>query len=155
MNTIAVTSAESVLSGRHSQPEISPEGGIGTVMIATMDASVHRMLAQILEGHGIDVVWVKGLERAQEFLRLGTVAACLCGFGLEEGSYKELVKFAKREVPETPVVIVSTPSCANEYAEYLAAMNAGAFDFLCYPYQKREVDRILRLAVSSSLRHLR
>jgi hypothetical protein len=29
------------------------------------------------------------------------------------------------------VKIVSTPSCANEYHEYAAAMNAGAVDFPC------------------------
>lgn len=155
MNTMAATRAESVLSGHHSRPEISLEGAEGTVMIATMDSAVHTALANILEGHGIDIEWVKGLEAAKELLSTGFVAVCLCGFGLEDGSYKDLMKLAKRQVPETPVVIVSTPMCANEYGEYLAAMNAGAFDFLCYPYQKREVERILRLAVSSSRRALR
>ena len=155
MNAMAVTTAESVLSGHCSRPEASPERAFGIVMIAAMDSAVHSALTELLENHGIDVEWVKGLEAAKELLKLGSVAVCLCGFGLEGGSYRHLVKIAKRHVPETPVIIVSTPACANEYGEYLAAMNAGAFDFLCYPYQKREVQRILRLAVTSSRRALR
>lgn len=154
MNTAAVNGVESVVSNHHSPLEM-PLDPAGTVMIATMDSAAHSALAQVLEGHGINVEWVKGFGAAQELLKLGSVAACLCGFGLEDGSYKELVKLGKKQVPETPVVIISTPSCANEYAEYLAAMNAGAFDFLCYPYQRRELERILRLAVGLSHRHFR
>jgi DNA-binding NtrC family response regulator len=152
MNTMAATSAESTLSGHRLRPDIAPERGLGTVMIATADSDVHGALAEILDGQGMDVERVRGFEAARELLNLGSVAVCLCGFGLEDGSYKELVKLAKRQVPELPVIILSTPTCANEYAEYLAAMNAGAFDFLCYPYQKREVERILRLAVASTRR---
>jgi DNA-binding NtrC family response regulator len=152
MNTMASTSAESVLSGHHAWAAFSPDCGAPTVMIATVDSKVREALTGILEGYGIEIEPVKGVEAAKGLLAVSSVSACLCGFGLEDGTYKDLVKHAKRQTPEVPVVIVSTPSCANEYREYLAAMNAGAFDFLCYPYQTHEVERILRLAVSSSRR---
>jgi DNA-binding NtrC family response regulator len=155
MNAMAATGAESVLSGHHPRPDIAPDRGVGTVMIATADSGVHRALAEILTGHGVDVERVEGFEAARELLKLGSITVCLCGFGLEDGSYKDVVKLAKHQAPEIPVIIVSTPCSANEYGEYLAAMNAGAFDFLCHPYQKREVERILRLAVASSRRHFR
>ncbi len=79
-----------------------------------------------------------------------SVAACLCGFALADGSYREVVKLSRRQAPGVTVVIVSTPAGSNEYDEYLSAMNAGAFDFLCHPYDRREVQGILRLAVSAS-----
>lgn len=152
MNTMAAINTESVLSRHYLQSEFPLNEWAPTVMIATTDLKVRDALAAVLDGRGVNVEWVKGLEAAKGLLDGDNVAACLCGFGLEDGSYKDLVKFAKRQNPEIPVIIVSTPSCPNEYREYLAAMNAGAFDFLCHPYQKREVERILRLAVVSSRR---
>ena len=149
MNTVAATSTEPVLSGHYIPFQFPKESQAPTVLIATIDSEVRDVLAGILDGHGLGIQWVRGVEAAMGLLAEDGVAACLCGFGLEDGSYKELVKHAKRQMPEVPVIIVSTPSCPNEYGEYLAAMNAGAFDFLCHPYQKREVERILRLAVTS------
>lgn len=152
MNTIAATSVESLssrppVSPRHPSPEAP-----STVLIASNDSKMRAALSKILGDHGVEVECVDGVRAAHEFFAGGDVAACLCGFGLEDGTYKELVRFARRQTPEIPVIIVSTPSSSNEYGEYLAAMNAGAFDFLCYPYQAREVERILRLAVAFSSR---
>jgi CheY-like chemotaxis protein len=156
MNTMAVAvDTGSVLSSHYRQSEFPMKGGTPRVVIVTTDTKVHGALAGILHGHGVSVEWVKGVEAAKSLLDGDSLAACLCGFGLEDGSYKDLVKLAKHQIPETPVIIVSTPSSSNEYGEYLAAMNAGAFDFLCHPYQKREVERILRLAINSSRRILR
>lgn len=153
MSTLMATNPESVLSGHYLRSESAIDGGTPKVVIATTDAKVHGILAGILQGHRVGFEWVKGVEAAKALFNRDGLAACLCGFGLEDGSYKDIVKLAKRQTPETPVVIVSTPSSANEYGEYLAAMNAGAFDFLCHPYQTREVERILRLAINSS-RHV-
>lgn len=152
MNTIATVGAESVLSRALVAPRIPTPKTPSTVVIVTNDAKMRAALSEILGGHGIGIECVDGVRAANELFVGADVAACLCGFGLEDGTYKELVKLARRQSPEIPVIIVSTPSCSNEYNEYLAAMNAGAFDFLCYPYQTREVERILRLALSFSSR---
>lgn len=152
MNMMVATNTDSVLSGHYLRSEFPMDAGIPNVMIATTDAKVRDALAGILDGRGINVRWAKGVEEAKALLERGSIAASLCGFALGDGSYKDIVKLSKRQTPERPVIIVSTPASANEYGEYLAAMNAGAFDFLCHPYQQREVERILRLAVNSSRR---
>jgi DNA-binding NtrC family response regulator len=152
MNTIAATSAESILSRPLVTPRIPTPKTLSTIVIVTNDAKMRVSLSEILGGNGSGIECVDGVRAANELFSGAEVAACLCGFGLEDGTYKGLVKLARRQSPEIPVIIVSTPSCSNEYSEYLAAMNAGAFDFLCYPYQRREVERILRLAVTSTSR---
>jgi hypothetical protein len=45
------------------------------------------------------------------------------------------------------VIIVSAPTCPHEYRDYLAAMNIGAHDFLCHPYRKCDLERMLRLSL--------
>ncbi|HKV28526.1 MAG TPA: hypothetical protein VJN90_09685 [Candidatus Acidoferrales bacterium] len=126
-----------------------------TILVATVDGQVSDSLAKILELYPVNIVWVKGLSDARTWLNSQNIAACLCGFWLEDGNYRDLVKQAKREAAEIPVIIVSTPACANEYREYLAAMNTGAFDFLCYPYQRLELERVLRLAITTHVRAAR
>lgn len=155
MNTLATVPAESAVLARGVAPHLSPSDGSFAVLLATGDQQVRHALTGILEGQGVDVEWAKGVESAKRLLTARDISACLCGFGLEDGSYRDLVKYAKHQPNETPVIIISTPSCPNEYGEYLAAMNTGAFDFLCYPYQKREVERILRLAVASFRHQIR
>lgn len=151
MNTIATTSTEALLS-RPPVTSVPMSSRRSTVVIATNDLKTRAALSEILGEYSFRTECVDGVTAANELFGGADVAACLCGFSLEDGTYKELVKLARRQMPEIPVIIVSTPSCSNEYGEYLAAMNAGAFDFLCFPYQTREVERILHLAVVTSSR---
>ncbi|HEV2305685.1 MAG TPA: hypothetical protein VGR93_09220 [Candidatus Acidoferrales bacterium] len=145
MSTLASVSnrVETVLG---SNPIAAGENEAPTVLIVSAAAEVRDSLAEILEGHRTNIEWVRGAEAVKRLFDRGRVAACLCGFSVADGSYRDVVKHAKRQ-SAVPVIIVSTPDCPNEYREYLAAMNTGAFDFLCYPYQKGEVERILGSAL--------
>lgn len=120
-----------------------------SLLIVSADPQLRNDLSEAIDGRWSRIQSAAGADSAKRLLAFNRIAACLCGFELEDGSYRDVVKFAKRQNTEIPVIIVSTPNCTNEYREYLAAMNAGAFDFLCYPYQKREVERMLGLAVRS------
>lgn len=132
---------------------VAPE--VPTILVASVDAEISNSLAELFESYSLNAVWVKGLADAKTWLATGKIAACLCGFSLEDGSYRDLVKQAKHEASQIPVIIVSSPGCANEYREYLAAMNTGAFDFLCHPYRCLELERILRVAITSHARAAR
>jgi hypothetical protein len=54
----------------------------------------------------------------------------------------------KRQPVEIPAIIVCEPACPHEYRDYLAALNIRAFDFICHPYRKSDMDRILWAAFS-------
>lgn len=120
-----------------------------SLLIVSADAQLRNDLSEALDGRWSRVQSGTGAETAMRLMARNKVAACLCGFQLEDGTYRDVVKCAKRQNIEIPVIIVSTPNGPNEYREYLAAMNTGAFDFLCHPYQKRELERMLGLAVRS------
>lgn len=128
---------------------LQPQGDAPGVLVISADPHLRDHLLESLDKHWSKVKWVSGADAAKRFFAGSRIAACLCGFSLADGTYKEVVKHAKKQAVATPVIIVSTPGRPNEYQEYLAAMNAGAFDFLCFPYQKREVERIIGLAVLS------
>jgi DNA-binding NtrC family response regulator len=126
-----------------------------TVLIATADNGMRNSLSEFLQTFSVQARWARGVEEANNLLTLEDISVCFCGFWLADGTYRELVKRIRREAAEIPLVIVSAPACPNEYRDYLAAMNIGAFDFLCHPYRRIDLDRILRVSLVAHFRSLR
>lgn len=50
---------------------------------------------------------------------------------------------------DIPAIIVSAPTCPQEFRDYLAAMNLGALDVLSYPYEQSDFERMLEFAIPS------
>lgn len=153
MNTLVASAQQ--LQGFNSLVDVALTPEAPTILVASSDSAVSDSLARLLEPYPINTVWVKALADARIWFAPERIGACLCGFWLEDGTCREFVKQTKRESSEIPVIIVSSPACENEYREYLAAMNTGAFDFLCYPYRRLELKRMLRRALTMHARAAR
>ena len=126
-----------------------------TVLIATIDPEIRSGLTELFQAFSLNTIWLKGVGAAKSILSKEKIAACLCGFWLQDGTYRELVRHVRRERAEIPVIIVSAPACPNEYRDYLAAMNIGALDFLCHPYRKSDLENMLRSALGAQTRWMR
>ncbi len=50
---------------------------------------------------------------------------------------------------DIPIVIVSGPASPIEFGDYLSAMNVGAHDCICYPFQQSHFDVILESAIAA------
>src|SRR5579862_7655132 len=116
------------------------------ILVATIDAEICKGLTDLFTPFSLDAIWLKGVEAAKSVLAREKIAACLCGFWLQDGTYRELIRHIRRERLDVPVVIVSTPACPDEYRDFLAAVNLGAIDFLSYPYRSSDLDRMPWLA---------
>jgi DNA-binding NtrC family response regulator len=101
----------------------------------------------------LNTLWVTNLTDATRALNEEDFSACVCGFWLEDKTYREFMRQVNTVAPDLPVIIASTPACPDEYRVYLEAMNLGAFEFLCYPYRKPDLDRALRQAITAYARH--
>ena len=129
--------------------------GRPTVLVAAVDPEIRRSLSDLLRSLPINTIWTYGVEDVKRVLAGEEIAACLCGFWLQDGTYREIIRHARRGRMDVPIIIVSAPNCPQEYRDYLAAMNIGALDFLCHPYQQVELEEMLESAIagySSSLR---
>lgn len=120
-----------------------------TVLVATNDLEIRESIAELLQLFPLRTVWAKGLEEVKSVLARESVTACLCGFWLVDGTYRDVVRHLKLQPVETPAIIVCAPSCPHEYRDYLAALNIRAFDFICHPYRKADMERILRSAIDA------
>jgi DNA-binding NtrC family response regulator len=120
-----------------------------TVLIATIDPEIRGALSELLEGAAIAAIWVNGVKEFKAVVARERIAACLCGFWLQDGTYREVIRHLRRERLEIPAIIVSAPSCPQEFRDYLAAMNLGTLDFLSYPYRQADLGQMLEAALAA------
>jgi DNA-binding NtrC family response regulator len=120
-----------------------------TVLVATNDLEIRENVAELLQLFPLKILWARGLEEVKSALTSESVTACLCGFWLVDGTYRDVVRQLRIQPVEVPAIIVCAPSCPHEYRDYLAALNIRAFDFICHPYRKSDIERILRSAIDA------
>jgi DNA-binding NtrC family response regulator len=130
-----------------SVAKIGRDSGNPTVLIATVEPEIREGLSSLLETLSVNAMWVASVADVRTLIGKEKIAACLCGFWLQDGTYREVIRTLRRERIEIPAIIVSAPACPHEYGEYLAALNIGVFDFLRFPYQRSDFERILESAI--------
>jgi len=117
---------------------------VPTVLVVDDEADLRELLALTLERLGLDVDGAATLAEARAYLASRAYALCLTDMRLPDGSGLDLVhEVAARGAPKI-AVITAFGSAENA----VAALKAGAFDYLTKPV---DVDN-LRLLVRSALR---
>jgi DNA-binding NtrC family response regulator len=119
------------------------------ILIATIDPEIREGLVDLLQSASVNAIWVGSVEDVKTVVAKERIDACLCGFWLQDGTYREVIHHLRRERLEIPAIIVPAAACPQEYRDYLAAMNLGALDFLCHPYQKSDFERMLESAIAA------
>jgi DNA-binding NtrC family response regulator len=153
--TVAMKERVEGILRKRSDIDVEHDPGRPNVLVATIDPEIRSGLEELLEAFSLNAIWLKSVEAAKNMLSKESIAVCLCGFWLQDGTYRELVRHVRRERVEIPVIIVSAPACPHEYRDYLAAMNIGALDFLWHPYRKSDLERMLRLTIETHSRSVR
>jgi DNA-binding NtrC family response regulator len=133
---------------RDSAAQIQSSVEHPVVLVATTDPVISDSMRNLLQMYPLRTLWAKGVGEVRALLAKENVAACFCGFWLVDGTYRDVVRLLKRQPVEIPAIIVCEPACPNEYRDYLAALNIRAFDFICHPYRKTDLERILQATLS-------
>jgi DNA-binding NtrC family response regulator len=118
------------------------------VLLATVDPEIRSSIVELLETFPIQIRQVRAVDEVRMAIARENVLACFCGFWLTDGTYREVVRYLRRQPREIPAIIVCAPACPHEYGDYLAALNIRAFDFICHPYKRTYLERILDSAIS-------
>ena len=93
---------------------------------------------------GLDPLLSSNYREARDLLGLHNLAAAFCTDTLEDADYPQIIEAAK----PVPVIVLSRFA---EWDPYLAALAAGAFDYISCPPDPREVERILSSAIREHL----
>jgi hypothetical protein len=132
-----------------SPPDLKQALGPCTLLVATIDSEMRNSLIELLETYVVNTIWAKSIEEIKSSFIKDKITACFCGFWLVDGTYRDIVRYVKRQHPEMPLVVLCPPTCSQEHQEALAALNIRAFDVIRYPYQRQDVERVLHTALSS------
>ncbi|MGK2941210.1 MAG: sigma-54-dependent transcriptional regulator [Immundisolibacter sp.] len=117
------------------------------VLIVDDEPDLCELLAITLQGMGLTSDSAGTLKAARAALAQGPYRLCLCDLRLPDGSGLELIEQIQRTLPQMPVAMITAH---GDVDAAVAAMKAGAFDFVSKPVNvaalRGLVDTALRLS---------
>jgi DNA-binding NtrC family response regulator len=138
-----------ITSAYKSNPAPAKPSEPHCVLIATIDLETRAALIDLLKSANVETICVSSVKDIKALMARKKVAACFCGFWLQDGTYREVIRHLRRERLDIPAIIISAPTCPQEFGDYLAALNLGGLDVLSYPYQQADFERLLEFAIPS------
>ena len=128
-----------------SEPQRTP--GVPRVLVVDDEADLRELLELTLVGMGLDVDCAADLAQARGFLSRHPYALCLTDMRLPDGEGLELVAQIGEQHPNTPVAVITAYGSADNA---VAALKAGAFDYLAKPVALDSLRNLVRAAVQAA-----
>jgi two-component system, OmpR family, response regulator len=110
------------------------------VLIVSGDARDAQTLASAVRRSGRRLDRSTSLDEARRLLCRERYVAVLCQDTVASGNVSSLVSEIRRAGKSTPVIVVSRK---DDWGNYMAALAAGATDYLAFPPYPGEVERSL------------
>jgi two-component system, NtrC family, response regulator PilR len=116
-------------------------------LVVDDEADLRELLELTLVGMGLDVDCAPDLASARRLLASGRYALCLTDMRLPDGDGLTLVAQIGADHPDTPVAVITAFGSAESA---VAALKAGAFDYLSKPVGLDSLRALVRSALSLS-----
>lgn len=115
------------------------------ILLVDDEADILEVLELTLLKMGMEVERAMNVTRAKELLLPGGFHLCLTDMRLPDGSGLELVEFIGQHCPSLPVAVI-TAFGSTENA--VAALKAGAFDYLSKPVSLEQLRNLVKSALN-------
>ena len=115
------------------------------VLLLSSEEEERKTWEAVLSEH-VALRSVRDLSELQAALESTDYDALFCGWRFHSGDWNLVLNQARQQYPDLPVIIFSR---TGDEAEWVKVVEAGAFDLLVAPYQKRTVLPVLEHAVAS------
>ena len=131
-------------AGKPGVPSMASSANIARVLVVDDEPDLLELLELTLVRMGLDVDRALTVAAARERLAHRTYALCLTDMRLPDATGMDLVALISREYPATPVAVI-TAFGSTENA--VAALKAGAFDYLSKPVALDQLRSLVHSAV--------
>jgi len=125
-------------------PETRVAGRPPRVLVVDDEADLRELLELTLVGMGLDVDCAGSIAEAGTLLERHDYALCLTDMRLPDGDGLGLVATINRGYPQTPVAVITAYGSAENA---VAALKAGAFDYLAKPVALDALRSLVRSAI--------
>ena len=122
------------------------------ILVIDDEPNLRKILEATLSREGYDVASFGGFEEAKVSLNTEDYAAVITDLQMPGASGMEVLQYLKQYSPDLPVILITA---FGTIERAVAAMRAGAFDFVLKPFHNEELFRILSKAVQSRIRRKR
>ena len=112
------------------------------VLVIPPEEEHHEKINAAMNKCGLSSVCCKKFDEARIFMTTQKFGVVFCHDTLPDGDFRGVVSAAK----PTPVVVLSRFA---EWDHYLAALSAGAFEYIACPPNSDETERIVWSAMAS------
>ena len=116
-------------------------------LIVSGRAENRERLSGILASRSMCIFIVSTVAHARELLQVQPIAIVFCDERLSDGTYHEVVRFAKAQHKNMEFIVVLS---TGEWPEFLEALGMGV-DVIRYPFQPTDIDLVLIRAIRRDL----
>jgi two-component system response regulator PilR (NtrC family) len=117
---------------------------VARVLVVDDEENLRELMELTLVGMGLDVDVAADLAQARRLVQEQKYALCLTDMRLPDGNGLELLKLITAGSPETPVAVITAYGSAENA---VAALKAGAFDYLAKPVGLDALRALVRAAL--------
>ena len=114
------------------------------VLVVDDEADIRELLGMTLTGMGLETHSAAGTRAAFDLLTRNTYDLCITDMRLPDGDGLAVVDYVAKHHPSTPVAVI-TAFGSTENA--VAALKAGAFDYLSKPVSLNQLRSLVRSAL--------
>jgi two-component system, NtrC family, response regulator PilR len=122
-----------------------PERASAQVLVVDDEPDIRELLELTLVRMGLDVASVGSIAEAKERLKNERFDLCLTDMRLADGEGLELVRHIAAAAAEVPVAVITAYGSADNA---VAALKAGAFDYVSKPVGLEQLRALVRAALS-------
>jgi two-component system, NtrC family, response regulator PilR len=115
------------------------------VLVVDDEPDIRELLELTLVRMGLDVASVGTIAEAKERLKEGRFDLCLTDMRLADGEGLDLVRHIAAQAAEVPVAVITAYGSAENA---VAALKAGAFDYVSKPVGLEQLRSLVRAALS-------
>ncbi|WP_374566560.1 sigma-54-dependent transcriptional regulator, partial [Nitrosomonas sp.] len=133
----------SIVSGRDAAA--SRKNAPPNILIVDDEPDIIELLELTLARMGMDVVSARSLSEARQLLQSRRFQLCLTDMRLSDGEGLDLVKYIAQFCADLPVAVITAHGTAENA---VAALKAGAFDYLAKPVSLKQLRDLVKSALS-------
>jgi two-component system response regulator PilR (NtrC family) len=115
------------------------------ILIVDDEPDIIELLELTLARMGMDVVSARSLSEARQLLQSRRFQLCLTDMRLSDGEGLDLVKYIAQFCADLPVAVITAHGTAENA---VAALKAGAFDYLAKPVSLKQLRDLVKSALS-------
>ena len=125
--------------------ERRPRGELNRVLVIDDEPDIRELIDLTLSRMGLAAACVGSVTEARACLAEGAFQLCLTDMRLPDGNGLEVVRYIAEKYPQTPVAVITAFGSAENA---VAALKAGAFDYLAKPVGLEQLRALVKSALS-------